>query len=212
MDYNTLVDVKTTEGSIKSWVNRTDVPSSSIVQMAQALIYSRLRVREMVELDSRSIMQGDHTDTVPDRFLAPIIVKRKNPVMGEIVYLDQEHFESRLAFDDDGNKFEGIPDQYTISANAISFNYRASEDITYRIWYFKTPTALSTTNTTNFLTDRYPHMLLAGCLHWAFDHMEAEEQSDRQLKKCLAYIDQANIEYSMDVENMRQEKYWRQVP
>ena len=48
MNYSDLVATKTTAGSIKQWLNHDGVPSTTILEEAEAWVYQRLRIRQMI--------------------------------------------------------------------------------------------------------------------------------------------------------------------
>lgn len=61
VNWTTLSGAKTVEGSIKNWVNRTDIPITNILIEVQAYIYNELRDQEMSR--SEKITFKDNTGT-----------------------------------------------------------------------------------------------------------------------------------------------------
>ena len=72
MTYTSLVGDKNTAGSIARWVNYSKLDADQILQEAQSLIYSMLRVREMRAHFNFTIGQGGDRVALPTGFLDPI--------------------------------------------------------------------------------------------------------------------------------------------
>lgn len=72
MTYTSLVGDKTTAGSIARWVNYSKLDTLTIVDEAQALIWSLLRTREMMVDYSFSMAVSQANVPLPARFLDPI--------------------------------------------------------------------------------------------------------------------------------------------
>jgi hypothetical protein len=72
MNYLDLTGPKSVPGSIHNWVNYRKTPIEVILDEAQALIYSRLRVREMRAASTVRLPQHAFTAPVPAQFLEPI--------------------------------------------------------------------------------------------------------------------------------------------
>src|SRR3984893_10670747 len=72
MTYTSLVGDKNTAGSIARWVNYSKLDADQILQEAQALLYSMLRVREMRAHFNFNMAQGGDRIALPTGFLDPI--------------------------------------------------------------------------------------------------------------------------------------------
>lgn len=72
MTYNSLVAPKGTAGSIMGWVNYTKLDQVTVVDEAQSLIYSMLRIREMRTEWTFGMAIGQANHALPSRFLDPI--------------------------------------------------------------------------------------------------------------------------------------------
>lgn len=72
MTYNTLVAPKGTTGSILNWVGYSKIDINTVVDEAQSLIYSLLRVREMRSEWVFGIQPNFSAVALPARFLDPI--------------------------------------------------------------------------------------------------------------------------------------------
>jgi hypothetical protein len=195
MTYTVLTGSKETEGSIKNMINFADLPASTILTNAQSLIYSFMRVREMKQKITDTFTTGDTDDSLPVRFQEPIAVHLIGNNKQELKIYPPDDFERMLGYETDTTDLlEGAPSFCTINTSHILINVTCDDDYDYSMWYFSYPEALSATNETNFLTDRYPHILTAAIRHFAFDHRQADAKAATELKKCMGYIEKANIE------------------
>lgn len=211
MDYTTLVAAETVEGSIKYAVRHSLVPSDTILDLAEALIYSRLKVREMKALHAaQTLAAAASTITLPDGFLEPISLWLDRDYRSKIVFLDEEHFEERVGRDINGDLYEGTPSMATFDGTTIYLDVKADIQYYYRMWYYKQPEALSGTNLTNFLTNRYPNILDAICKYYAYRHRRMQGDADSWLQLGLAAIDLANAQYDQAQQSIQTEMFWRQ--
>ncbi len=218
MDYDTLIGPRTAEGSIKYFVQHHDVPSEFILDRAQSMIYSLLRVREMVTRSEGTIATDAVSLAMPTGMLHPLLLLRRGLYKGEIAILDQEHFESRIGEDESNALYPGTPSQCTFDSTTFYFDVKADQDYPYRLWHVATPALLSASNTTNFLTTRYSHILEAACKAYAFEHRATVAAGEdgagwaakaaAWLEKATAFVAKANEEFDMFNQSIRMEAYW----
>lgn len=78
---------------------------------------------------------------------------------------------------------EDVPDSWAIVGEKIKFSRKWAFPVTIKLIFFKKPDLLSESNTTNFLTNRYPHILRTACLAAAWDFKGDEAESERQKGK-----------------------------
>lgn len=169
IDWTTLTGAKSTEGSIKNWVVRDNIPVTNILLEAEAWIYQRLRVREMVTSESFVFDAATNEEALPSGFLDPIEYRQWGAAE-PLPYVHEATID--IQRDEDGNLVEGTPTQWTIIGETAYVNYQCEEAFSGRLMYFKQPDALSVSNTTNFLTRRYPTLLRVACMAFAFGHMK----------------------------------------
>lgn len=175
LDFSTLTAGKTTLGSIANFVNRSDIPVELILTEAQAFIYQRLRVREMMQLDEIAVISGNYKTTVPTGFLDPISLKPYGWGDG-LDYVSEDKF--LILRETDGTKQTAdLPSSFTIIGTDIVFDVELSADLGAELIYYKAPDALSGTNTTNFLTARYPTLVRHSCESFAYEHMKDPARS-----------------------------------
>lgn len=208
MTYTTLVGDVTTEDSIKYWVRHSKVPSTSILSRAEAAIYAKLKVREMMARATGSIAQNATTITLPADCIFPIGLYLTRNYKGKIDLLDQDHYERITGEDEDGNLYEGTPCRATFDKTLVYLDVKADQTYYYRLWYLQKPAALSDTNTTNFLTDRYEHILEAMCKHYAWKHRGEKSEANDEYALAAAAINEANANYDNWLQAMRLEAFW----
>jgi len=232
--YTTLTGAKTVPESIHNFVNYGKTPVTTILTTAEALVYSRLRVREMrasavlslpIEawtlglptgyLEPIALRDREGLDLIPDRFVEERGLLRRRIYNEDVVttlngailvgdlsmiVTNRDEFPTTFPFtvrieDEtikvtagasttwtiergyggttaaghanaatvDGMLESGTPSHVAVFSELFQFNYKADEARTYDLAFYKTPTALGATNTTNFLTNRYPQLIYAAC-------------------------------------------------
>lgn len=180
--YTTLTAGKATAGSIQNWVNRSDLPMTEILAEAEALIYTKLRVREMMLRDDFAVLAGESAASVPSDFLDPVSLTPYGWAEG-LDYQNESIFQQNM--DEDGVVLEGTPIAFTVIGSQIVFDVKLSEAFGGKLLYYKLPASLSAGNPTNFLTSRYPTLLRRACLVYAYEHMKDENRSNDYLKKVM---------------------------
>src|ERR1700738_5318118 len=141
MDYTTLIADKTTDGSIRRWVNHSDVDAVTVLTEAQALIFQSLRVREMRTVFSDIAMAiGNSSTALPSGFLDPIaLIDKTNNLR---LRLRTEEFLSRLRQYDSGAPVSGTPQNFAIYGEALQFDLAYDAAATLSLIGFATPTPL----------------------------------------------------------------------
>jgi hypothetical protein len=193
MTYTTLIADKTTAGSIKRWVNYSQLDVEQVLVEAQALIYQTLRVREMrYEFDNLALASGDFYAALPSGFLDPIALQ---DITNNIeLQLRPEANIVRARSYDSGSLIESIPQRYAIYDEKLQFECAYDSAATLNLVGFKKPDDLSESNSTNFLTNRYPHLLRVACLAQAYDFMSNQTKYQNNLTMLSALIDKTNAE------------------
>lgn len=179
MDYTQLVAGKTTPGSICNWVNRSDIPATTILAEAEAWIYQRMRVREMQHRQTFTFLEASSDLALPVGFLDPI---RYVPYTWSqpLPFLHEEAFQDPR--DEDGNLYEGTPSQWTVIGETAYVDVACLEDFGGMLLYYRQPTALGPSNLTNFLTSRYPKLVRHACIAQAYEHMKDTPRSQEYLQ------------------------------
>jgi hypothetical protein len=204
-NYTTLVGARTVEGSIRNWVNRTNPPATTILTEAQALIYQRLRCREMVQTATGTLAIGadaiDLSTEVP-RFRQPVTLlftgtatlSRHKPTFKRSIEVVQNAWE----WDGDGNRVRGLPLIWSYEGANLQFDKPTDVARPWRLTYHGALAALSASNETNFLTERYPKMLRAACLAQVADFDKAARERNHWYAVLMDEIAQANVDADLE--------------
>lgn len=206
--YSILTGPKNTPGSIRYWVNWNKAPVESIVSQAESWVFQTLRCREMKTRETGQILTDATTMTLPNGWRGLIDLRLRGDYTHQIVLRDPQVFEEALTYETDGSLSAAAPYECTVDASTIYLNRKADQDYNYRMWYWKAPTALSETNETNFLTDRYEYLFQAACLYIANMHRKDNEESQRWMAIAMQGIEQANVEVDMEASAAEYEIHW----
>lgn len=203
MDFVTLTADKTTLGSLQNYVNRSDVPVVDILTEAQAYIYERLRVREMITITPLVVSASSNTGVVPADFLDPIQLVPYGQT-GQIKELPYVH-ETAIATsrDSSGNLITGTPSRWTVAGTNVVLDVAAAAPFGSELSYFARPIALSADNATNFLTLRFPSLLRHACMGFAYEQMKDADRATEHLTIAEKLIGDANTTSDMWRRNQR---------
>jgi len=188
IDFTTLTAAsKATEGSIRNWVNRDDILVTNILLEAEALIYETLRAREMITDTAFQFDEGFNVEALPSNFLDPLHFWPYTEGEPLPYYNEQKLIIQR---DSSGTLLEGTPSGWTIIGEGAYVDVACSSDYGGRLLYYAQPAALSSGNTTNFLTRRYPSLLRYACMAKAYEHMKDGARAQQYLLLTTATIPQ----------------------
>ena len=194
--YADLVAAKTTDGSIKQWVNNSFIPATTILTEAQAWIYQRLRVREMLTSTTGSLALAADTITLPTRYKAPkFLMFTANSTVAKSVptYRPVDFVVTQFEYDGSGNRTTGRPNLWGADATNLQFEKKADQAYPYYLLYYQSLAALSGSSTTNFLTDSYPRLLRATCSFMGFEFLKDTDRQVYWLKVAMGEISDANV-------------------
>jgi hypothetical protein len=281
MTYPSLVGDKNTAGSIARWVNYSKLDADQILQEAQSLIYSMLRVREMRAHFSFAIAPGGDRVALPTGFLDPIgkisflgsgakaeqrypnFIQRRRVYTETSGALSANPFTTTsgatlitvnlashglaqgsafftagaAAFNGvtiagtfdvsaivDANNFtidiaplgatpsasgagggaavtyvadnlvQGTPLYWGVWDETIFFDVAFAQPANCNLQYFRSLPILSPTNPTNFLTNRYPHLLRKACTAQAWDFIRNDAEYQKDVAALTALVEQTNAE------------------
>jgi len=195
MTYATLSAAKTAAGSIKRWMNYSELDVDQIIEEAQALIFQTLRVREMrTEFSDLSISVGDSSKALPTGFLDPIALKDVTNNIDLELVMEQKLIEERVYDSSAVLTTSSAATKYAIFGEALQFEIKYDTAATLKLVGFKAPTFVSATNASNFLVSRYPHLMRIACMAQAADFMNNVEREQRYLAKLAVMIQATNVE------------------
>jgi hypothetical protein len=209
MDYNTLVASETTVGSLKYAINWSRIDSAGIVAEAEAWIFAKIRVRQMVTESDVAIASGATSAAFPTGYLDPLHLSIPGYV-NRLRLLDVERFRSSLAWDQSAELPDGLPTYWADIDGEMQFNAAADQAYTAKFVYFKKPTALGTGNTTNWLTDRYPTLLRRTCLMFAAEARKEYEIMDREEARALQMIEEIKQESDLGLRGFEADFGWEE--
>lgn len=194
MNYTTLIAAKTTSGSIKNFLNRSDIPVDVILTETEAWLYERLRVREMQAQEEFQFDAAASSEALPDGFLDPLHFWPYT--WGEpLEYRSLERFLAPR--DEDGDLYEGTPARWTVMADVAQVDVTCAENFAGLLTYYDTPAALSSLNTTNFLTRRYPRLLRVALMAVGLEHMKDADRAVGYFSGAEALVNEANASNEM---------------
>lgn len=207
MDYATLVAGPDVKGSIQYWINYARIDSDGILDEAQAWIYSKIRVRDMIATESVPIATGASIADFPVRYLDPLHFGIPGYV-NRLRLKDVEWFRTHLGWDEDADMPEGAPTYWCDFGSAINLNTKADQDYTARLVFYRRPPALSPTNPTNFLTTKYPTLLRRTCLMLAAEVRKEYDLFDREEMRALQAVQQVMAEDDLAKRGMELDFNW----
>ena len=201
MDYNTLVAAKSTAGSICSWIANDTIPATVILGEAQAYIYRRLRVREMIATQTGTITQSATSLALPSNYLATVRLKATSPSTFEITHRLLEDIDGARTYDSTGVLSTGQPQDFSAAGTSAEFAVQSDRAYTYQWRFYQQPDDLSTATTTNFLTNKGSRLIRATCMAFASEFMKDAAQMSYWLKIATNEIEQLMIESDSELRN-----------
>lgn len=178
LSYTLLTGAKSGTGTIKDWVNQSVVPVTEILTEAESYIYQTLRAREMLRETSWSAALGASTLALPVAsasiyaMIEPITLSVDGiyPKPDGMDYVHEALFNQYR--DEDGALLTGTPNEWTIFNEVINFNFELDEALAGDFLYYGQPPALSASNETNFLTNRFPTLLRQVCTMFSYEYLK----------------------------------------
>lgn len=207
MTYDTLVADVSTPGSIKSLINYSRIDSTSVLEDAEAWIYSKLRVRQMTSAADVPILSGAFVADFPDDYLDPIHLSIPGYVK-RIRLKDVEWFRSHLGWDENADLPEGPPSYWCDFNGQIQFNTKADQDYTAKQSFFKLPEPLGPDNQTNWLTRRYPHLVRRACRIFAAEDRKEYDAMREAEGRALQTIEEIKVESDLAMRGMELDFGW----
>jgi hypothetical protein len=100
------------------------------------------------------------------------------------------------------NLIQGMAVWFGIWNENIYFDVGFSQTTLCKMQYYQSLPLLSSTNQTNFLTNRYPHLLRTACMAAAADYMKDDIEYQKGVMRLQALVQQVNIENDMSLRGM----------
>lgn len=165
MPISSYTELKT---AVQNWSKRTDTTSllDDFIDLAEADIWQRLRIRDMDARATATLSTTDRFLALPTGYLE---MRKLRILSGSNGYELLCSVPESMAIDGSA----GRPTSYCITSQ-LEFNRTADTAYTAEMNYYKSLTALSSSNTSNAVLTRFPMIYLYGCLF----HLGQWAQSD----------------------------------
>jgi hypothetical protein len=92
------------------------------------------------------------------------------------------------------NLVQGTPIYWGVWNETIFFDVAFAQQTNCNLQYFQSLPILSAANPTNFLTNRYPHLLRKACTAQAWDFMRNDTEYQKDVTALSALVEQTNAE------------------
>lgn len=120
MTYTSLVAAKGNAGSIANWVGYTKLDIATVLDESQALIYSLLRVREMMTELSFAVSLNGAAIALPSRFLDPIGRIRLTSINTPIRHKDSGFVQQARNYDETSGTLGTNPFTTVSGSNSVT--------------------------------------------------------------------------------------------
>ena len=200
--FTTLTGTNTVDESFMKWVNKQDLPSTTILTMVEKYIYRQLRVRQMTTVVTGTMTIGTATDTFPTRHLVTRSMSITGTNVADVKKRTYEQLQGLRSFDSTGAIVSGKPQFFAEDADAIHFEVLPDVAYVYDMALYREPAPLSTDTETNFLTNDMPRLLYLGGLAFANEFMKDKTERVYWLQQLDAEIAKMNRESDENLEGL----------
>lgn len=169
------------KSSIANWLNRSDLTTEiaeDFIALTEADFNAKLRIRQMEQVDTVTI--NAETVTVPTGFIG---VRSFYILSGSTKY-HLNYINPANLISIKGGSTSGMPRTYTIESDngTESFRFAPQPDTSYTgyLQYYKAFTALSDSNTSNYILATHPGIYLYGSLYHASNFLGGIDPNQTQ--------------------------------
>ena len=197
--FTVLTGSRTTAGSIKEWVNHGSIPSETILTDAQAWIYQRLRVRQMLTSTTGTLTESQGSIALPSGYRGPYQFQFTGT---NLSWPDPKRWEwvrKNITYDGDGSRTLGKAQFWATEAANIQFEVLADQAYPWDFAYHRSLAALSTDTETNFLTEEYPRLLRAVCMGFASEWTKKSDDRNYWLAIAASETFEASKESDLEM-------------
>ena len=175
--------------AVENWLDRADLTDRvpEFIALGEARIGRRLRVRGVEERSTTPMVAGQEYYSLPSDFLEARSVHINSNPIKVLQYRTPEQIDKEYSYSSPGG-----PQVFTIIGAEIQLKPAPDTTTNFEIAYFKKLTALSDSNTTNWLMTNAPDLLLYGALIEA----EAYLVDDPRIPVLKAAFDEAMTEWN----------------
>lgn len=192
MKYAELVGPKSVKGSIRSWTNYGALDAEGCLLDAQAYLFNRIRTRQMRKSYDFTQTLNEDSHALPSDYLDPIRLDYRDG-LGRVHLTDADTLMATRPYNSDGTLQSGTPFTYAVFDDAMQWEFKVNQARPCKLLYFAQPALLSASNQTNWLTDRYPHVLRAACMMQAENMRQNTDEFTRWARQLEAHVMQLNI-------------------
>jgi hypothetical protein len=166
------------KSAVANWLNRSDLTdeiADDFIKLTEADFNAKLRIRPMEQIDTITI--DSETETVPTGFIAV----RSFYILSSSTKFPLEYITPHNMFEIRGGSRSGRPRSYTIESDneTETFRFGPSPDTSYTgyLSYYKAISALSVSNTSNWMLANHPAVYLYGSLYHAANFLGGIDQT-----------------------------------
>jgi len=160
------------KSAIQSYGKRGDASSmlDTFIDLAESDIWDVLRIRDMEARATAVTSTSDRFIQLPDGFIA---MRRLRIILSDGAHVDLDYTDPKnLCVIDRA----GMPVEFT-AGTQLEFNRTSDQEYTLEMKYWKEPTPLSTSNTTNAVLTEHPMIYLSGSLKHFFEWAQNENRA-----------------------------------
>lgn len=174
MNYSQLIAASTSAGSIANWLNHSSLVAvaPNIVEEAESAIYRRLRHFRMLTPVNGTMTTSQSTVTLPTDYLEDKLFFLTGTAFGRVPRKTLDEVIANYSYDGTGVRVKSRPNMFFNDSANINFDTIMDQTYLYTLYYYQQPVALSTSNTTNFLTSTYPRLVRVACMTAAAEFMK----------------------------------------
>ena len=193
MSLDTYSNLKT---EIADWLHRADLTTKidTFIDLCEADMNRKLRVQNMEARATATL--DEQWESLPTGFLEMRSLQITGNTGRELEYVSPDMLNRMYKTTD-----TGMPLVYTIADEQLGFGPTPDQSYTMEIVYYSAVTALSASNTTNWILTNHPDAYLAGSLYWA----QAYLKDDPRVAEWKSL-------YEMAIDNIRGEDSRRKYP
>ena len=151
----------TVQTAVANWLDRSDLTDriTEFISLAEATFNRVLRLRAMETTVSDSTPSGSKEDALPTGYLQMREIHLTTSPVGSLAYITPE-----IMYRIRAGSHNGKPNAYTIVGDNILFGPTPDDAYTYSMTYYKSFSALSDDEPTNWLILNAPDLYLYGTL------------------------------------------------
>jgi hypothetical protein len=155
-------------------MNSTILSSAAptIINEAQSDIYRRLRHWQMLTSTTGTMTVSQATMPIPSDYLQEKSFYITGTAFQKMTRKPLQEVIMNYSYDGSGNRIVTQPQIYFNDQANLQFDTPCDQPYPFLFYYYQQLAPLSTTNTTNFLTQTYPRLMRAACMISAAEYMK----------------------------------------